>query len=531
ALKGGKRWKGGVLQVTHGEGREFSGFSFHQGGRSELQFNVGFEDDRYFRYGVAFSLEPDRNLRDPVSVLAPKIRRFNASLNLFPALKALKMWRFERHMRMGEGPVRPIASTEIEAGNFIFVGERVAVPASGVTQGMLERAAQLMTSLLPVYEHVEGSAPAQVPYKVARLCWNTDFWHQPSGRLGKSANRDAFEAEHGFGHEEWLFDLSRLIRGYKYGFIQALNHSHEKYAGKPLNLLLYTIDNKTKSRYWVASIEGAQALTAEEARRVKKALQANGWLREMRQQVRAQGLDDSTLQDANPIELINLKYRPESLQLFASPIQFPAEDLPATYYGTLQDVPSGQVGVVDGSPQELEQLVERNINKLKAKRSAYFSSVEVDLVHKRWQAELKKSLKKVLPKASVLVEANVSGHAIDVVLEQAGKRIFVELKTRSIVRHAIREALAQLMEYSYWPPAESRMDAMLIVAAGMADARDNEYLQLLRERFGIPVHYRQYRDGSIEGISDFVEAIVNSAEPRAEAYTHRAIVNDLRSIG
>src|SRR5689334_20507461 len=54
------------------------GYAYHDGGRKELQFNIGFEDDQ-FRFGVAFSFEPSRTLPD-VTELAPKVDLFNAYL-------------------------------------------------------------------------------------------------------------------------------------------------------------------------------------------------------------------------------------------------------------------------------------------------------------------------------------------------------------------------------------------------------------------------------------------------------------------
>lgn len=33
----------------------------------------------------------------------------------------------------------------------------------------------------------------------------------------------SYEVTPGFGHEEWIFDFTKLIDGYKYSFLQALN--------------------------------------------------------------------------------------------------------------------------------------------------------------------------------------------------------------------------------------------------------------------------------------------------------------------
>lgn len=506
-IKGGKVWSGGLLQVVQGGPDDFDGYAFHKGGRSEIQFNAGFEEGPYFRYGLAFSLEPSQSLPNPIIKLRGNIDRFNAGVSLLPELKQMRMWWYAARKRSSDSVVGEIPRTIAANGNFIFVGERVKVGSGGLSDQQLQRAANVMASLLPVYEFVEGNQIPTVPFKVARLCWNTEFWQRPSGRGGKLGGEKAFESEHGFGHEEWLFDHSQLYLGHKYGFIQALNHSHKTYAGKRVDLLLYTIDQKTKARYWVAAIRGAEVLTQDGAADASRVFRAKGWLRDMRKQVQSLGLDPATLSDANPIELVNLRYKPSGLTVFDPPVQFPADELPSAYYGTLQNVPVGQRDMVDGSAAA-QALRESNINKLKASRRAFHESKEIDLVQKQWQAKLRDSLKKDLQNAVVSVEAHVCGHQVDIVVERGRKRLFVELKTLTIVKQAIRQALAQLLEYCYWPPDDSRAHALLIVGAGEADDEDDQYLRLLRDRFSIPVYYLTYRDGSIPGIGSLVDDVL-----------------------
>ncbi|MEZ8269818.1 hypothetical protein AB6C54_01880 [Vibrio splendidus] len=53
-------------------------WAFHSGGRTELQFNVGYES-RGFRYGVALSLQLSQTLPD-ISEFEIKIQRFNEFL-------------------------------------------------------------------------------------------------------------------------------------------------------------------------------------------------------------------------------------------------------------------------------------------------------------------------------------------------------------------------------------------------------------------------------------------------------------------
>ena len=510
-IPGGKAWKRGVLSRIHTDG-DLDGYAFHEGGRTELQFNVGFEDDGYFRYGVAFSLEANRNLVDPVSVLQPKILAFNAAVADFPVLRTLHMWRYEAGERTLDADVAPVPQSAIRPNVFIFIGERVPVGAEGVTPAIIARAAQVMASLLPLYERVETTAALPAPasaFKVARLCWNTNDWQSPTGRIGKVGNKKAFEGAYGFGHEEWVLDHSRLLDGWKYGFVQALNHSFEKYAGTTIDLLLYTIDNKSKRRYWVASIVQAHVLTEQEAKQANRTFEKNGWLDEMREQVRMQGLDDGTLTVENPQELLNFRYRPDSLTRFDPMVEFPAKDLPAAYYGTFLGLPESQAAIVQGAIS-VDALKERNIDALTSTRTTKADERVVDLTHKRWQRELRASLKETLPHAEIYVETRVDGHWVDIVIKVGGKTIFVELKTCTVVRQAIREALSQLLEYAYRPPSASRCDVLLIVCAGKENSNDLAYMGLLRERFKMPVHYLQYDEGVILGIETFVASVAAS---------------------
>lgn len=510
ALKGGHRWRGPLLLIQKGADVPLAGYAYHKGGREELQFNVGFEDNgAYFRYGVAFSLEPGRGLPDPVAVLAPKIARFNRIVTRFPELASLKLW-FHYEARSPSHPFGPIPDEWVRRGAFVFVGERVPVPRGGISPAMIRRAAEVLVMLLPLYLLLEGGTvgAARAPvsdYRVARLCWNTDFWQRPTGRKGKSRNRKAFEAQHGYGHEEWLFDRSMLLDGWKYGFVQALNHSHDTYVGRRLALLLYTLDTDSKRRFWVGTIDALEVLTVAQARQATREFTRRGWLKAMRRQVAELGLDPGSLSVTKATELLNVRFRPEALQVFDPPAPFPAGTVRSTYYGTLQDVPTAQAEIL-GSEEEAEALIERNLRVLKTTRHVYENDTEVDLVQTQWQQLLRKTLREDLPGVQAVVETKVDGHRLDAVLVQGTRRIFVELKTRGTVRQVIREALSQLLEYAYWPAAQ-RCQSLLIVGAAEAGTNERAYLTMLRERFGLPVHYLQYKEGRIAGIADWFRAL------------------------
>lgn len=68
--------------------------------------------------------------------------------------------------------------------------------------------------------------------KISKICWNSEGWKFPSGSKGKSVVSESYETKYGFGHEEWLFDKSRMIDGYHYAFLQPLNLKTDKHVAK-----------------------------------------------------------------------------------------------------------------------------------------------------------------------------------------------------------------------------------------------------------------------------------------------------------
>ena len=87
--------------------------------------------------------------------------------------------------------------------------------------------------------------------KIARICWNTEGWRKPSGKIGKSRSKGTYEDLTGFGHEEWLLDTTKLIDGWHYAYLQPVGANRKQYIGKTFNISLYSIDQHTKRRWWV----------------------------------------------------------------------------------------------------------------------------------------------------------------------------------------------------------------------------------------------------------------------------------------
>jgi hypothetical protein len=129
-------------------------YAFHDGGRTELQFNIGveqWEGSRYYQHGVAFSFETSRSLPDP-AVLTSKVRRFNEWVRANDdVLWGFKMWDWGGPTPGDDRSPGEILASLMETGTFVFLGTRV--PESSVD---VDRILYDFDRLYPLYTFVES---------------------------------------------------------------------------------------------------------------------------------------------------------------------------------------------------------------------------------------------------------------------------------------------------------------------------------------------------------------------------------------
>lgn len=150
--------------------------------------------------------------------------------------------------------------------------------------------------------------------KIARLCWNSHHWEKPSGVVGKSTDVNSFEVNPGFGPEEWIFDLTKVIDGYKYAFLQPLNIAGDKHHHQDYCIYLYAIYKG--ERRCVGRINHAIVIDKAEAQVALDRYVKRGWFEQMQQQLAEVGLEPNRLVENNPLLNFNLKFKPEDLELF-----------------------------------------------------------------------------------------------------------------------------------------------------------------------------------------------------------------------
>ena len=134
----------------------FPNYAFHDGGRTELQFNIGVEsrdDGKWWRHGVAFSFERGQSLPDP-TVLFPRVDCFNEWVRINgDRLRDFKMWHWDGEKPSKDRLPGDISRASAKMGAFVFLGDRVAEAHVDV-----DRILQDFDRLYPLYEYVESRA-------------------------------------------------------------------------------------------------------------------------------------------------------------------------------------------------------------------------------------------------------------------------------------------------------------------------------------------------------------------------------------
>jgi len=147
-------------------GTDGHNYAFHDGGRAELQFNIGVDDGpgngNYWRHGVAFSFERNQTLSDPTT-LQPKVDRFNEWVQTSGhLLDGFKMWDWTSDGRSKDRQPGIIQVPLIEAGAFVFLG--AVVPERKVD---IHRILRDFDILYPLYQYVESDGlPAKPLIKI-----------------------------------------------------------------------------------------------------------------------------------------------------------------------------------------------------------------------------------------------------------------------------------------------------------------------------------------------------------------------------
>jgi hypothetical protein len=339
---------------------------------------------------------------------------------------------------------------------------------------------------------LSDSGAGVIEDKIARVCWNDYGWQRPSGRDGKSKNKDAYEYIVGYGHEEWLLDTEKLIKGYHYGYLQPVGKAWEKYQGKTFNISLYSINDDTRERWWIGTVRNAKVVSLDESKEILERYKEKSWLQEMIEQIKNIDGDEKDFGKNAPFAFTNIKFKPGDWQLLDPPQRISNKDktISSTYYVLLNKFKDPDLEISLGEDPNFAPghtlRDEKGVAHYGQRKS------EIDRFHCKMQNNAYKQLVAIYGHNNVRTERPIGiGATVDISVKEGGSEIFYEFKTNNSIKTCIRESLSQLIEYAYYPDKE-RAKKLIIVSQNQITKQAKDYLSKIRGQFRIPVYYKQY---------------------------------------
>lgn len=333
---------------------------------------------------------------------------------------------------------------------------------------------------------------------ICRICWNTENWRKPSGSAGKSKNKESYENDKNFGHEEWLFDTTKVLDGYHYSFLTPIHRNRDKYTDQVFDIHLYSIDSSTNEKWWLGNIKDAWVVDKDGSKKAHIEYKKKGYLKEMEQQLKDVSAKTDGLKKFPPKDLFNVRFRPEDLVLLTEPQRI-AEDngaRPGYYYTNFNTFKKKPKLALPQSNEFDFESGKLPSEKFISKRTYREGSGKVDLVHNKIVFNCHRQLQKKYGKGNVRAEVPTgSGTKIDLVVKDRKTHCFYEFKTAYSSILSIREAFGQLMEYSYFP--DKKKAAKLIIVSDRPITNDGIiYMKRLRKDFKLPMYYQYYNPTS-----------------------------------
>ncbi len=331
--------------------------------------------------------------------------------------------------------------------------------------------------------------------KIARICWNSNYWVSPSGRLGKSGDKKSYEYINGFGHEEWNFDTDKVVDGYVYGFLQQFNNKTSIHKGNIYNISFYSIEkiNSYKNKkWWLGKISSAEVISDEESERIYNIYKKNGWLSEMEADLRRLNLKLNAFKETRSDTFFNIRFKIYDMHLLDEPTEIEKSDpaIPSFYYNLLNKTQDPNISKKTSSKFTFKPGHNPGKNETVTKSKG--GKKDKSLFHNEIQTNIFNILEKKHKKGNVGTENDLGYQTkVDIVVKTKNSFIFYEIKTSQTAKAAIREAIGQIIEYAYWPD-QKNAEKLVIVAPPSATDETKIYITRLRKKFNLPIFYQEY---------------------------------------
>ncbi|GAB4044325.1 hypothetical protein [Spirosoma jeollabukense] len=359
---------------------------------------------------------------------------------------------------------------------------------------LIDKTASVLRKYESVYNNVlEQLWPNEV--RLARVAYNTLNWMCLSGSYGKSTDLTTHEAKYGYGYEEWLLDFGKRLDGYHYGFLEPVRTPQNAHQGKTFDVWLYTINAATKERFWIGFIRNVQVLMPDQIQHAWSQYEVNGWLGEMRQQISLIDSDQYDFSGHIGEAIFNIRFNPDEATIYPEPVKVDADSPVMTYHRYVfinaQGVSLPEVAQEEQFEFKAGELVTANgIAPSTYDRQA--KTIQLAKQHQELSHKLYRHLVYVYGSENIGTEnRTLYNSSIDIVRRDGEDLCFYEIKTYSSLKKCIREAIGQLMEYSYWTTGQLAKE-LIIVTTSPADAETRSYMKNLRQTLNLPIWYQQF---------------------------------------
>lgn len=321
-----------------------------------------------------------------------------------------------------------------------------------------------------------------------RLCWNTLRWQRPSG----PPKDDGYPNEHGFGHDEWNFNLDDAIEGYVYG--------HHPY--KPAASVLTKARNRFEIGFWtkhpisrekqlVGFYRRASFAEADELARADEVIRATGIFRRRIRELKAVHPRGVKPADEIAFDANSRCYRcmVKDVEVLATPIPLPDQIFERTLPKRLKN--PFFLGKMP-SVKEFEAMAREATSTRRAQTDlsidpySRMTPAERKWI-RRYQNELAKAFRDWLARnkfTSVRFETN----RVDVEFRKGTKLFKAELKCCKWLgtRKAIRESIGQLLEYNCYS-GRSMAARWYIVLDVAPNTLDKVFVGEITDRYSLPL--------------------------------------------
>lgn len=338
-----------------------------------------------------------------------------------------------------------------------------------------------------------------------RLTFNENEWVVPSGHNWKESDQGKpnvpYENQHGFGHEEWLLNARYNIDGWQYGYIRGFRrvyqdvskvylYSVRKYQGKNFVYYLGILnDVEILGSSWENGFpEVAQIFDENFSKVIEEVKQTNGNSSAFKQDpfvpVIRFKIDESNLLDTPVL----IERFPLNRYKRFQPYQITQEITDLFEYSIIP-IANGRFVFNPGKASQTERF----------NRYAGVSSKSVIKKHSKIIDELEKYLQPIysLKKNNLSIEkTRFDGNIADIVTKEKNNSISIfEVKTTLNVRKNIREAIAQLLDYSSHAKGIVVNKIVIVTPCTLTEEAKN-FLEALKDIISFPIAYIAFSESS-----------------------------------